>query len=100
MMFRPLALLSGITLFTSAMVRGDLLKVSVSNEHGELTFNPSYLKANRGDLVQFTVANGVHTITQSDIDHPCTQLSGGFDSGYISASDNPTFDVYVNGVCI
>jgi hypothetical protein len=42
MMFRPLALLSGIALFTS-VARGAYLDVNVSNAYGDLTYTPSQL---------------------------------------------------------
>ncbi|KAN0131562.1 hypothetical protein V8E53_010670 [Lactarius tabidus] len=104
MMFRPLALLSGIALFTS-VARGAYLDVNVSNENGDLNYYPSQLvsqKANKGDIVRFHFVNEVEvfTVTQSSLDHPCTPLSGGFDSGYMTADglngENP-FEVYLSG---
>ena len=48
-------------------------------------FVPFNVTATNGTIVRFTFKGvpGNHSVTQSTIEHPCTQLDGGFDSGFI-----------------
>jgi plastocyanin len=47
-----------------------------------LTFTPSEIKANVGDMVVFTFLSANHTATQSAFDKPCEAIAGGMDSGF------------------
>ncbi|KAN0131090.1 hypothetical protein V8E53_011091 [Lactarius tabidus] len=99
-MFRPLALLGGLALFTAAMAQQNVWVVLVSDPTGDLSYSPQQLNASQGDVVRFVFANGQHSVTQSDFDKPCEPVSDGFDSGIISApsdgSPNPSFEITVN----
>ncbi|KAI9453131.1 hypothetical protein BJY52DRAFT_858432 [Lactarius psammicola] len=100
-MFRSLALLSIIALFSSAAAQ-TVWKVNVGDAIGNTIFFPSLISASVGDTVQFTFNPKNHSVTQSTgITAPCVPLSGGFDSGFnpvaIGTTSNfPTFNITVN----
>lgn len=48
---------------------------------GNLTYNPPFLNAAVGDVVNFVFNPKNHTATQSSFDAPCVPLGGGFSSG-------------------
>jgi plastocyanin len=52
---------------------------------GKMTFEPSFVKAVKGDTVRFRFFPSNHTVTSSDFDTPCKK-NGDFDSGF-----KPTF---------
>ncbi|KAF7759780.1 hypothetical protein Agabi119p4_11475 [Agaricus bisporus var. burnettii] len=53
---------------------------------GIFQFIPNNVKASNGTVVRFmfTGMPGNHSITQSSFSAPCTDLEGGFDSGWVS----------------
>ena len=59
---------------------------------GNLTFNPSNIRANIGEAVQFQFMGGNHTATQSVFDQPCQPANlfnssiFGFHSGFVPAA--------------
>jgi len=55
---------------------------------GTIKFTPEYINANIGDVVQFTFQQKNHTATQSTFNSPCSKAQNGFDSGFITVSDN------------
>ncbi|KAK6903920.1 hypothetical protein L486_03496 [Kwoniella mangroviensis CBS 10435] len=69
--------------------------VSVANNKS-LTFEPSEVKAELGDIIEFKFLAGNHTVTQSTFASPCT--NAGFNSGQIPGNaDSPTsYSILVN----
>jgi hypothetical protein len=72
-----------------------------------LTFSPSNIAANVGDLIVFEFRQKNHTATASSFDQPCRPLSAtsttgetGWDSGFMpvpeGATGFPTYSVLVN----
>ncbi|WVQ69058.1 uncharacterized protein L199_007270 [Kwoniella botswanensis] len=61
-----------------------------------LTFEPSEVKAELGDIIEFRFLAGNHTVTQSTFASPCT--NAGFNSGQIPGNpDSPTsYSILVN----
>ncbi|WWD07872.1 hypothetical protein V865_005979 [Kwoniella europaea PYCC6329] len=61
-----------------------------------LTFQPSEVKAELGDIIEFKFLAGNHTVTQSTFASPCT--NAGFNSGQIPGNpDSPTsYSILVN----
>jgi len=57
---------------------------------GPLQFNPNQVTAVPGDTVSFTFKQANHTATQSTLQNPCQQASGGFDSGFIPVAATNT----------
>jgi len=57
---------------------------------GPLQFNPNQVIAVPGDTVSFTFKQANHTATQSTLQNPCQQVSGGFDSGFIPVPSTNT----------
>ncbi|KAI1001178.1 hypothetical protein K3495_g7020 [Podosphaera aphanis] len=49
--------------------------VKVGSSDNALTYTPSKVTANVGDMVQFQFASGNHTVTQSTFDKPCEPMS-------------------------
>ncbi|KAI0002044.1 hypothetical protein BJV77DRAFT_32081 [Russula vinacea] len=82
MMFPTFALLSGIALFASGAAAVTTYQISVSNDSAALLFDPSYITAEVGDIVEFTFHPKNHSVTQSSFPAPCTPLEGGFDTGF------------------
>lgn len=99
-MFRFLALFGGLSLFTSAMAQQTIWEVLVSDSTGDLSYSPQQVTAEVGDTVRFIFEHGTHSATQSSLENPCTPISNGFDSKFVSApsdgSPNPSFEVTVN----
>jgi len=66
---------------------------------GMLEYNPSFITAMQGDIVQFTFMPKNHTVTQSSFAAPCVPLSGGITSGFMpvaaDATSFPTFSLTV-----
>ncbi|KAI9732152.1 MAG: hypothetical protein M1834_004248 [Cirrosporium novae-zelandiae] len=50
---------------------------------GHLQFEPNYIRAEINDTIVFHFLSGNHSLTQSTIDHPCTPLKDGFDTGFV-----------------
>jgi plastocyanin len=48
---------------------------------GALRFNPTEIDANIGDVIEFTFLKLNHTLTQSTLFHPCSNV-GGFSTGF------------------
>ncbi|KZO91194.1 hypothetical protein CALVIDRAFT_558294 [Calocera viscosa TUFC12733] len=74
---------------------------------GQLTFSPSNIAADPGDILNFVFQQVNHTATQSSFANPCVKLkdaSGnpiGFDSGFMpvaatQTTDFPSYQVQVN----
>jgi len=55
---------------------------------GVLKFNPQFVDAAVGDVVQFIFQQKNHTVTQSTLASPCSPLAGGFDSNFRPVPDN------------
>ncbi|TFK61949.1 hypothetical protein BDN72DRAFT_413790 [Pluteus cervinus] len=66
---------------------------------GKLKYDPEYVIAAPGDVVNFTFNPKNHTVTQSAFNTPCVPLPGGASSGFnpVTANTNPlpTFQVHV-----
>jgi len=50
--------------------------------------DPAITTAQQDDIVNFIFGAGVHSVTQSSLEAPCTPLPGGFNSGLVSIADN------------
>jgi len=54
----------------------------------QLVYDPPFIHAHKGDIVEFSFNPKNHTVTQSSFDYPCTKLTDGygrpdgFDSGF------------------
>jgi len=57
---------------------------------GILAYNPPFVNASVGDVVQFTFHQKNHTVTQSSFASPCSPLAGGFDSGFMPVGPDQT----------
>lgn len=65
---------------------------------GGLIYNPSDIKADVGDSVEFSFYPKNHTVTQSSFAKPCQPLAGGFFSSFIPTAASPsgtTFTIVV-----
>ncbi|GJJ09525.1 hypothetical protein Clacol_003748 [Clathrus columnatus] len=84
---------------------GNVIKVTVG-ENATLTYNPPFVTAQIGDIVEFEFRSKNHTATQSTFANPCLKLNNattgqtGFDSDFqpvaSGSSTFPTFNVTVN----
>ncbi|KZT61393.1 hypothetical protein CALCODRAFT_464142 [Calocera cornea HHB12733] len=74
---------------------------------GQLTFSPSNIQADPGDILNFVFQQVNHTATQSSFANPCVKLKDtngnpiGFDSGFMpvaatQSADFPSYQVMVN----
>ncbi len=60
--------------------------------NGNLSYSPSNIRVNAGEMVQFQFMGGNHTATQSTFDQPCQPAAmfnpniTGFHSGFIPAA--------------
>ncbi|KAF5350040.1 hypothetical protein D9756_009208 [Leucocoprinus leucothites] len=67
--------------------------------NGQLAYNPPFVNASPGDMINFIFNPKNHTVTQSSFDQPCTPLVGGLDSGFVPVApetvDLPTWQVQV-----
>ncbi|KAG8680666.1 hypothetical protein FRC09_018061 [Ceratobasidium sp. 395] len=86
---------------------GPTVHMVTVGENGGLTYNPSSIQAQPGDMVSFQFMSKNHTITQSSFPDPCRKLEFtsttgqvGFDSGFMavaaSAAAFPTWNMTVN----
>jgi len=76
----------------AACVYAETINVMVA-QNGTLTFTPSSVTANEGDVIAFQFLAGNHTVTQSTFTDPCTMLttpSPGIDSGFQPVSADAT----------
>ncbi|KAK0199428.1 hypothetical protein DFS33DRAFT_1510061 [Desarmillaria ectypa] len=68
--------------------------------NGALAYDPEYVTASAGDMVNFIFNPKNHTVTQSSFNAPCVHLADGVDSGFMpvnaSRVDLPTFQLSVN----
>ncbi|KAI0051754.1 hypothetical protein FA95DRAFT_1675775 [Auriscalpium vulgare] len=76
------------------------IHVTVGGPNGETVYNPTNVVASPGDHVLFHFNPKNHSVTQSSFNDPCTNLYGGFDSGFHPVPigqtyGNPTFEVIV-----
>ncbi|KAJ8521926.1 hypothetical protein ONZ45_g1428 [Pleurotus djamor] len=66
---------------------------------GELAYNPQYVNAVPGDVVNFVFHPKNHTATQSAFEAPCVRLADGVDSGFNPVADEsghlPNFQFHV-----
>ncbi|KAG9080233.1 hypothetical protein FRC06_006911 [Ceratobasidium sp. 370] len=51
--------------------------------YGELRYDPEYVYAKPGDLINFEFHPRNHTVTESSFYHPLRSLHGGFDTGFV-----------------
>jgi len=67
---------------------------------GKIAYDPEYVTAAVGDIVNFVFHPKNHTVTQSAFETPCVPLYGGFDSGFNPVASEtgplPTFQIHVN----
>ena len=62
-----------------------VLAATISVEVGNDAFTPSYVTAKSGDVIEFKLVDGTHTVTQSTFMTPCTATESGFNSGTLSS---------------
>ncbi|KAF8059835.1 Cupredoxin [Lyophyllum atratum] len=66
---------------------------------GKLAFDPQFVTAEAGDMVNFVFHPKNHTVTQSSFEQPCVPLQGGADSGFMpvaaETTDLPNFQFHV-----
>ncbi|KAA1472389.1 Cupredoxin [Dentipellis sp. KUC8613] len=105
MLFSSVAAFIGIaaSLAPSALAWGGPATHDVQvGPNGQLVFDPMTLEANVGDKVVFHFNPKNHSVTQSSFQMPCTNLSGGFDSGFhpvpagTGFNQGPTFEITVD----
>ncbi|KAF8873887.1 hypothetical protein BD779DRAFT_1678998 [Infundibulicybe gibba] len=66
---------------------------------GQFVFQPEFVKAAAGDVVNFSFLPKNHTVTQSSFERPCSPAAGGINSGFMpvaAGATSPTFKVTVN----
>ncbi|KAI4942630.1 hypothetical protein J4E91_010025 [Alternaria rosae] len=70
------AVLGSVSTSTPAAMAGMVMThvVQVGGPNGSLTFSPSNVKAQPGDLVQFQFHPKNHSVVQSTFDNPCTPI--------------------------
>ncbi|KDR70703.1 hypothetical protein GALMADRAFT_29503, partial [Galerina marginata CBS 339.88] len=80
----------GFALAALPLVLGATLDVQVG-AGGQLVFDPEFVTANPGDIVNFTFNPKNHTVTQSTFDTPCVFAPGGADTGFtpVAAGTSP-----------
>jgi len=90
--------LIGLSLLALPSALAATYDVSVGN--GTLRFDPEYINAVEGDIINFTFHPKNHTVTQSSFAEPCVPLAGGFTSGFVpvavGSTSLPTYQVQVN----
>jgi plastocyanin len=57
---------------------------------GNLTYTPSTVTAQNGDVIAFQFVAKNHTVTQSTFAEPCNFMSGGIDSGFFNIAPGAT----------
>ena len=57
---------------------------------GEFVYNPPYITAHAGDVVNFIFNPKNHTVTQSAFDPPCVPIADGFRTGFVPVSAGNT----------
>jgi len=81
--------LAGLISLVSAQTRVTVVQVGLN---GNLSYSPSNIRVNAGEMVQFQFMGGNHTATASTFDQPCQPASQfspnvtGFHSGFIPAA--------------
>ncbi|KAF9466673.1 hypothetical protein BDZ94DRAFT_1157529 [Collybia nuda] len=69
---------------------------------GKLAFDPQFVTATPGDVINFVFHPKNHTVTQSAFESPCVPLHDGFNSGFMPvAAENeglPNFQVHVTDI--
>ncbi|KII89230.1 hypothetical protein PLICRDRAFT_29570 [Plicaturopsis crispa FD-325 SS-3] len=88
-MFSLAAITALLALAAIPPSRGAQIDVTVGGP-GVLKYDPEFVNANVGDTVVFTFKQKNHTATQSSLASPCSQVQGGFDSGFVPVADNST----------
>ncbi|KAI0757143.1 hypothetical protein C8Q80DRAFT_1132225 [Daedaleopsis nitida] len=92
---------------TPSSLTGNVIKVVVGGENGELTFSPENVQASPRDIISFEFHAKNHTATQSSFAAPCVRLKDastgsaiGLDSGFMpvdaAATEFPVWNVTVN----
>ncbi|KAJ6488809.1 hypothetical protein C8R45DRAFT_1097161 [Mycena sanguinolenta] len=88
--------LASLALASIASAENILITVG---ENSTTTFTPSNITANVGDTVIFQFVAANHTATQSSFAAPCTNMTGGLDSGFqfvpAGATQNPQYSFNV-----
>ncbi|KAF8883014.1 Cupredoxin [Infundibulicybe gibba] len=96
MVYFPAVLVSLIALPVALATRQFNVTVGANNQ---LLYDPPFIHANEGDIVNFIFNPKNHTVTQSAFETPCVPLYGGYDSGFMpvaaDATKFPTFTVKV-----
>ncbi|KAF8873890.1 Cupredoxin [Infundibulicybe gibba] len=67
--------------------------------NGQFVYQPEFVKAAVGDVVNFSFMPKNHTVTQSSFEAPCSPAAGGINSGFMpvaSGDTSSTFQVTVN----
>jgi len=88
MQLSTFALAGLVSLVAAQSTRVQVVQVGAGGQ----TFNPSNIRANVGEMVQFQFMGGNHTATQSIFDQPCQPASlfnssiVGFHSGFVPAA--------------
>jgi len=55
-------------------------------QNGQLAFNPQFVNAKQGDIINLMFNPVAHTFTESSFDYPCVPATGGFDTGFVNVS--------------
>jgi len=78
-------------LFTSSVISTTLAAtINVKVGADGLAFTPNQITANQGDEIVFEFHPKNHTLTQSTLAQPCTQVAGGGNSGYMPVAVGST----------
>ncbi|KAF8883015.1 hypothetical protein BD779DRAFT_1802147 [Infundibulicybe gibba] len=80
MVYFPAALVSLIALPVALATKQFNVTVGANNQ---LLYDPPFIHANGGDIVNFIFNPKNHTLTQSAFETPCVPLYGGYDSGFV-----------------
>ncbi|CAE6420620.1 unnamed protein product [Rhizoctonia solani] len=59
---------------------------------GQLRYDPQYVDAEVGDLIEFEFQPKNHTVTESSFDQPCSAIDGGFVTGFVPVPEEQKSD--------
>jgi len=85
---RTFTLASALLFGTVPAVLSATIDVTVGGS--SLTYSPSSVNANVGDIIRFTFQQKNHTVTQSSLAQPCQPIANGFDTGFIPVASTTT----------
>ncbi|KAF8883010.1 Cupredoxin [Infundibulicybe gibba] len=80
MVYFPAVLVSLIAIPVALATRQFNVTVGANNQ---LLYDPPFIHADEGDIVNFIFNPKNHTVTQSAFETPCDPLYGGYDSGFV-----------------